>query len=110
MTLKAARSKDETIDRLWQIITLLSADNFDLLERLCIYEPFRRGDLWELANANRRIAQKVRRMLEKEGIDVDKAIAEARARFEANPLGFDIVGHEDDPPWVPLPPRRFVHE
>jgi hypothetical protein len=59
-------------DRLWQIITLLLAANHDLLEGLVKYEPELQGNLVELRIWNRRIVQKARRMLEKEGVqDID---------------------------------------
>jgi hypothetical protein len=101
---------EDRIDRLWQIINLLLAANFDLMESIAQYDPVVRAELCEIAILNRRAATRLRRMLEKEGIDVDRAIAEMRARFEANPLGFDIAGQEPSEPWVPLPPRRIVYE
>jgi hypothetical protein len=104
------KSAEDRIDRLWQIINLLLAANFDLMESIAQYDPVVRAELCEVAILNRRMATRLRRMLEKEGVDVDRAIAEMRARFEENPLGFDIVGHENDPPWQMLPPRRFVYE
>jgi hypothetical protein len=104
------RTQDERIDRLWQIINLLIAANFDLMESIANYDPAVRAELCEIAIYNRRAATKIRRMLEKEGIDVDRAIADMRVRFEANPLGFDIAGQEPLEPWVPLPPRRIVYE
>jgi hypothetical protein len=88
-------TQEERIDRLWEIIELSIAANYDMLERLCMYEPDLRGQLWEFARMNRLIAQKCRYMLEDEGIDVDKALAERRARLEANPFGFDVVEDED---------------
>jgi hypothetical protein len=102
------RTNEERMDRLWHICTLLVAANRDLLERLCEHEPHLRGELEELDRVHRAIVTRVRWMLEKEGVkDIDERIAKARARFEANPLGHDIIGQESEPPWeLMLTPRR----
>jgi hypothetical protein len=103
------RTNEERMDRLWHICSLLIAANRDLLERLCEHEPHLRGELEELDRVNRALVTRLRWILEKEGVSrtsTDERIAKARARFAANPLGFDIVGQESEPPWEMMLPQR----